>query len=197
MPKGIPKGKKKLTDEELKANHKKSMDKYRKSEKGKATSSAFHKDYFQKPEVKKRKNINQKKYKQTEKGKATIYRYNFSRRMKVLGHYSKSLSNSDIPCCHCCGFNGHTDFLAIDHILGRTQMTSIPELVKIGYSSKDEGHNLIDWILENDFPKYFQILCHNCNTAKGYPRNNGKCPHETARKEETFAMMEEQSSFEV
>jgi len=176
MTSGIPKGKKKLTDEEAKANHKKSMDKYRKSEKGKTTSSAFHKGYFQRPEVKKRKNINQKKYTQTEKGKATIYRSSFSRRLKVLEYYSKSLSNSDIPCCRCCGLNSHTDFLAVDHIIGKKQMDSIPELTKIGYSSELEHLN--KWIIENNFPKGFQILCHNCNSVKAYPRNKGKCPME-------------------
>ena len=176
MTSGLPKGKKRLTDEELKANHKKSMDKYRKSEKGKSTSSAFHKKYFQRPEVKKRKNINQKKYKDTEKGKATRYAYDFSRRLKVLEHYSKSLSNSDIPCCRCCGLNEHTDFLAVDHIMGEKQMDSIPELTKIGYSSELEHLN--KWIIDNNFPKGFQVLCHNCNAAKAYPRNKGKCPME-------------------
>ena len=148
------------------------------TEKGKSTSSAFHKKYFQRPEVKERKNINQKKYKDTEKGKATRYADDFSRRLKVLEHYSKSLSNSDIPCCRCCGLNEHTDFLAIDHILGKKEMDSIPELVKIEYSSELEHLN--KWIIKNKYLKdlqteYFQILCHNCNVAKG---DYGKCPHE-------------------
>jgi len=55
-------------------------------------------------------------------------------------------------------------------------MDSIPELTKIGYSSELEHLN--KWIIKNDFPKYFQILCHNCNAAKAYPRNKGKCPME-------------------
>ena len=183
MPRGIAKGKTKQTDEELKANHSKNMDKYRTSEKGKATSAAYHKKYSQTEKFKIHRKIKDKKYKESEKGKATIYAYNFSRRLKVLRHYSKSLSNSDIPCCRCCGLNEHTDFLAIDHILGKKEMDSIPELVKIGYSSEIEYHDLNKWIIKNKYLKdlqteYFQILCHNCNAAKAYPRNKGKCPLE-------------------
>jgi hypothetical protein len=98
-------------------------------------------------------------------------------RLKIFQEYSKRLSKSDIPCCNCCGLNSHVDFLSIDHVLGRVEMDHIPELVEIGYSSKFTTVALRDWIVDNDFPEGFQILCHNCNFAKAYPRNNGKCPH--------------------
>ena len=116
------------------------------------------------------------------------------RRAMVLLGYSQRHSNSKVPCCRCCGENSFVEFLDIDHIAGRYKMDSIPELVKIGYSSLLKDYRLIDWILEKDFPEGFQILCKNCNGAKGL---YGVCPHETARKEEAFAMMEEQSSFET
>ena len=99
-------------------------------------------------------------------------------RLNVLEHYSKHLSNSNTPCCNCCGENFHIDFLAVDHILGRQEMDSEPELVKLGYSSKLEGKMLQSWIVRNNFPDGFQILCTNCNTAKGMKKNNNKCPHE-------------------
>ena len=118
-------------------------------------------------------------------------------RLKVLLAYSKRHSNSNIPCCRCCGENSHIDFLAIDHVLGKKQMDSIPELVEIGYTSELKYKKLINWIIENNFPEGFQILCQNCNFAKGMKNNNNICPHETARKEEAFAMMEQQSSFEA
>ena len=57
-------------------------------------------------------------------------------------------------------------------------MDSIPELVKLGYSSKLQGGDLHNWIIKNNFPDYFQILCQNCNFAKGMKKNNNKCPHE-------------------
>jgi hypothetical protein len=95
-------------------------------------------------------------------------------RLNVLVGYSKRLSNSDVPCCNCCGENTAVEFLAIDHIAGKKQMDSIPELVKIGYSSKLKGRKFLNWITDNDFPDGIQILCHNCNVAKGL---YGKCPH--------------------
>jgi len=115
----------------------------------------------------------------------------------ILHHYSKILSNSDVPCCNCCGENFHIDFLAIDHIAGKRQMGSEPELKKLEYSSKLDAHLLWNWLVKNNFPYGFQVLCINCNFAKGMTKNNNTCPHEKARKEETFAMMEEQSSFEA
>jgi len=92
----------------------------------------------------------------------------------VLVGYSKRLSNSDVPCCNCCGENTAVEFLAIDHIAGRKKMDSEPELIKLGYTSLLQNQALIKWIIEKNFPKGFQILCHNCNAAKGY---YGKCPH--------------------
>ena len=130
-----------LSDEERKANQAESNRKYRESEKGKTNKKAYDKIYSQTEKFKIHRKIKDKKYKESEKGKATIYAYNFSRRLKVLRHYSKSLSNSDIPCCRCCRLNEHTDFLAIDHILGKKEMDSIPELTKIGYSSELEHLN--------------------------------------------------------
>ena len=118
-------------------------------------------------------------------------------RLNILLHYSKYISNSNIPCCNCCGENSHVDFLTIDHIAGKNQMDSEPELIKLGYSSKLKGKGLINWIIENNYPKGFQILCHNCNVAKGLIGNDNTCTHETIHQEETFARMEEQSSFEL
>jgi hypothetical protein len=106
--------------------------------------------------------------------KHKLYRDNL--RMNVLLGYSKRHSNSDIACCNCCGQNSHTEFLAIDHILGKKQMDSIPELVKIGYSSELEDYFLYQWIIDNDFPDGLQILCHNCNQSKENTKHNS-CIH--------------------
>ena len=99
-------------------------------------------------------------------------------RLKILQYYSKRLSKSNIPCCRCCGKNSHIEFLAIDHIAGKKQMDSELELVKLGYSSLKRNVGLWNWIIKNNFPKGFQILCHNCNYAKGIRRNKNKCPHQ-------------------
>ena len=76
------------------------------------------------------------------------------------------------------------EFLAIDHILGKKVMDSIPELIELGYSSKMKKTVLLNWIKNNNYlsnlqTEYFQILCHNCNVAKGV---YDVCPHETMRK---------------
>ena len=105
-----------------------------------------------------------------------------SERLEVLQYYSKLLSKSNIPCCRCCGENFHIDFLAVDHIAGIKKMDFEPELVKSGYSSSMGGTNLMHWIIANNFPTGFQILCHNCNVAKGYSKNKNKCPHEKIEK---------------
>jgi len=34
---------------------------------------------------------------------------------------------------------------------------------------------LYSWLKKNNFPKGFQVLCMNCNFAKG---KLGKCPHQ-------------------
>ena len=98
--------------------------------------------------------------------------------MKILLEYSKRLSKSDIPCCNCCKTSSHVDFLAIDHIAGKKEMDSEPVLLELGYSSKLETGGLTDFIIKNNFPEGFQILCTNCNFAKGMKKNKNKCPLE-------------------
>ena len=116
-----------------------------------------------------------KEYRDRPENKAKFKEYRDSIRLKILQYYSKRLSKSNIPCCRCCGENSHIEFLAIDHIAGKKEMDSEPELLKLGYSSSKRGQVLHKWVIENNFPKGFQILCHNCNSAKGF---YGKCPHE-------------------
>ena len=140
------------------------------------------------PEVKLKTQAWQKKYDSDPKNRLRKKKYAHSpnrlarrktvrdeRRLEVLQYYSKRLSKSNIPCCRCCGEKSHVDFLAIDHIAGRKEMDSEPELVKLGYSSSKIVDSLQYWIKKNNFPKGFQVLCHNCNIAKGH---YGECPHE-------------------
>ena len=196
MPYGIPKGKKKLTDEEIKANKNKNDKKYNASEKGKASRAKYNasekgkvsslkyrnktenkirkKELAQRPERKAQQRQWYLEY-NTEERRENTNEKNKIKRLKILKKYSKNLSNSNIPCCRCCGLNNYTDFLAIDHITGRKDMDSDPELIQLGYSSKLKGKKLHNWLIKHNFPKGFQILCHNCNLAKGF---YGKCPHE-------------------
>lgn len=57
-------------------------------------------------------------------------------------------------------------FLSIDHVKGNGNA----HRRKIG----GWGSSFYSWIVRNNYPKSLQILCYNCNLAKGF---YGKCPH--------------------
>lgn len=79
-------------------------------------------------------------------------------RMAALNHYS----NND-PKCACCGERTY-EFLAIDHINGNGK----EHRRHIGSS------NIYNALRKEGYPDGFQVLCHNCNSAKGF---YGQCPH--------------------
>lgn len=80
-------------------------------------------------------------------------------REAVIKHYGGRCvcCNEDEPC-----------FLAIDHIDGdgNTHRKQI----------KKYGSGFFKWLVDNDFPTGFQVLCHNCNVGKHL--NGGICPHQ-------------------
>jgi len=73
--------------------------------------------------------------------------------------------------CACCG-ETEFKFLAVDHINGGGNKH---RLLVAG----NKKASILRWIVRNRFPKDFQILCHNCNVAKG---SYGICPHKESRK---------------
>ena len=82
-------------------------------------------------------------------------------RTAVLAHFG--------AICNCpgCGVT-EEKFLGIDHIHGNG-----------GKHRKEIGARTIyKWLVKNNFPEGFQVLCHNCNQAKGV---YGECPHVTAQ----------------
>ena len=143
-------------------------------EEGKARKKEYNKDYHSRPEskIKRRSRELKPEFKMKVKERGDNLRF------EILSTYSKRQSTSDIPCCACCGLNSHIEVLSLDHIAGRQEMDSEPELVKIGYSSKIVGISLHRWNKKNNFPNGFQVLCMNCNFAKGMKYNNNKCPLE-------------------
>ena len=176
-------GSKMYTELEIIDRRKSQLEKYRNSDKGIATYNAYMSSekrklaisiYNAKPSSK----LKRIAYEKSDKGYARQKKWRDSMRLKVLEYYSKELSNSTIPCCNCCGENNHIDFLAVDHIDGKKKMDSIKELVDIGYSSKMSPHRVVSWIYKNSYPKGFQILCSNCNFAKGMVKNKNTCPHQ-------------------
>ena len=82
-------------------------------------------------------------------------------RMAVLNAYS----GNDIKCS-CCG-EKEVKFLAIDHINGGGNKHR---------RTFKYGSYLYNFLRKNNYPKGYQILCHNCNLAKGF---YGICPHKT------------------
>lgn len=88
-------------------------------------------------------------------------RYRVKVRLEALRHYG-----GERPVCVCCGESTY-EFLALDHINGggNAHRKSIrPTSVQSMY----------EWARRNGYPPIFQVLCHNCNMAKGF---YGECPH--------------------
>jgi hypothetical protein len=84
-----------------------------------------------------------------------IKSYRDSDRIKVLEHYGNK--------CACCG-ESNSIFLSMDHIDGGGNK-----------HRKGEGRFINIFLIKNNFPAGYQILCHNCNWAKYV---QGKCPHQ-------------------
>ncbi len=78
-------------------------------------------------------------------------------RKLVLQYYS----NSEIPYCICCGETRYY-YLSIDHIDG------------IGMKLREEMGDIVTWLIDNNFPSGYRVLCHNCNSSLGA---YGFCPH--------------------
>jgi len=89
-------------------------------------------------------------------------------KLDVYTHYSNG-----VPKCACCGVSG-IEFLTVDHIIPKLEMKKDQKMIEIGYMSYATGHRLNQWLVAKNFPKGFQILCYNCNFAKGV---FGDCPH--------------------
>lgn len=72
-------------------------------------------------------------------------------REQIFAHYGSA--------CECCG-EDRTPFLAIDHTENA--------------SREGDQRNLTEWVVRNNFPPGFRILCHNCNMATRWGKS---CPH--------------------
>lgn len=89
--------------------------------------------------------------------RASARKYLRKFRLSILARYGGTP-----PRCVCCG-ESEQNFLAVDHIDGG------------GARQRREGQgNLYWWLKRNGYPGGFQVLCHNCNLAKGFYK---RCPH--------------------
>ena len=86
---------------------------------------------------------------------------NEKKRTISLWHYSNGTFK-----CACCGLKDDKIFYDIDHI----NNDGNKHRKIIGRS------NLHGWLIKNNLPKGYQVLCSNCNQGKN--RNKGVCPHQ-------------------
>ena len=106
--------------------------------------------------------------KQREANRKSYHKHKDKRNKKVKerqGEIRRIVINNYGGKCKCCG-ETIIEFLAIDHINGG------------GYKHRQIIGNSIRyyyWIIRNNFPDNYRILCHNCNQATSWGR---KCPHE-------------------
>lgn len=90
-----------------------------------------------------------------------VWRRRTTRKVKleVITHYGGR--------CACCG-ETEPLFLTIDHINGG----GTAHRKEIGYF----GSSFYIWLRRENYPEGYQVLCFNCNCARGL--NGGICPHE-------------------
>lgn len=75
-------------------------------------------------------------------------------KLKVLCHYG-----GNPPQCSCCS-ESEIKFLTIHHVMNN--------------GKTDRGKHIYARLVRNKFPSDFEVLCFNCNCAKGF---FGECPH--------------------
>jgi len=80
---------------------------------------------------------------------------------EVISHYG--------GVCVCCG-ESNIIFLTIDHIQGNGSKQR-----KEATGTSNGGRRFYAWLRAKGYPPEFQVLCWNCNCAKGH---YGFCPHQ-------------------
>ena len=89
--------------------------------------------------------------------KSTMKRINAEIKAKCIGHYGGK--------CACCG-ETNIGFLTIDHLDGGGSKHR---------RAVGRGTNFYKWLIRNEFPDEYQVLCFNCNCGKQV--NGDICPH--------------------
>lgn len=92
---------------------------------------------------------------------------NYRRQMKIAA--MSGYSANGVPECACCG-ESTIEFLSIDHVNNDGNV----ERRKLGAGGR--GLPLYIRIVNAGWPSAYQVLCFNCNLAKGF---FGACPHKS------------------
>ncbi len=95
---------------------------------------------------------------------STIYSRSqrINRKRKVIEHYGRK--------CACCG-EKNIYFLTLDHINNDGYKERMD-------ARRTSGDNFYKWVIKKGYPTNLQVLCWNCNCAKGVL---GYCPHKSSR----------------
>lgn len=146
-----------------KKTHKEYMVEYSRMREANGTSwKDKHPEYLQSDAGKEMLRKSRRKYKSTHKDEVRCLQkdYRLRNKKKVFIHYGGSP-----PTCACCG-EKVIEFLSLDHMNGGGSKHRL----SVG------GHTdqVYRWIIKNNFPQGFQILCMNCNWGK---RLCNVCPH--------------------
>jgi adenylate kinase family enzyme len=96
-----------------------------------------------------------------DRNRVRCKKYHAQLKAEVVEHYG--------GFCTCCKEN-QIEFLTIDHVDGGGNEHR--RIEKVG-----SGGSFYSWLKRNSFPTGFQVLCWNCNAAKGA---NGCCPHNSS-----------------
>jgi hypothetical protein len=92
-------------------------------------------------------------------------RYEYMRGLRLeVKHSLLKYYGGNTPKCVCCK-QAQLEFLSLDHINGGG---------KKHQRDVGRGSTFYRWIIDNNYPSIFQVMCHNCNHAKG---SNKTCPH--------------------
>lgn len=92
--------------------------------------------------------------------RSSYNRWRMQNKHMVLWHYSHGTL-----ACKSCG-NPDARVLTIDHIMGggcahRKEIVNRP--------GGPSGTEFFIWLIKNNFPEGYQVLCFNCNCTKGAP----------------------------
>ena len=127
-------------------------------EKSKAAGKRYYhshkensKNYYTKWVGKNREYYLEQNRKYNKKHSKDKQKWNYEKRLVVITHYSKK-SYPECSICHEKNMN----FLQIDHING------------VMRDDGRGGSKLVNYLIKNEFPKGYQILCGNCNWLKEF-----------------------------
>lgn len=133
---------------------------YRDLPENKAKSAIYYKAHYQANIERERARAREYAATHREECQARIRRRREVQKNAVFTFYG-----GQPPICSCCG-ESRLEFLTLDHINGG----GTKHREQVGGS----GSFMYAWIIKNNFPDGFRILCMNCNFSLGI---YGYCPH--------------------